>query len=253
MENQEETSLQKTIGSSEVGVSYNRAVISHHIHQLKSHGYDDNMLMELARRLNSIAYAMGFKEVEIDTISSLAKWIQEQFGNLSMQDVALAFDLVTAKKIGNDIRHYATFSQQYIGDVLNAFKIYKAKQIKLFDEHKKSKEIAEGQIVGATPQEMYEGIKKMALEKGVIMKVADWTGAYNYAWKERLINRMNEKEREEYKEATIKVLESEKRAGIIPDSYNIDTSIQSECHKRILQVHFNDFILQHGEMGKRES
>lgn len=251
MDNQEKTDLPSVIGNSEdrVSVPYNRAVISNHKHQIKSHRYDDSLLMELARRLNSIAYAMGFRDIEIDTVSSLAKWIKEHFGDISMQEVALAFDLVTAKKIGNNIRHYAEFSQQYIGDVLHAFKTYRAQQIKLFEDHQKQKAIEENTSKGATGQEMYEGIKRMALETGKIMKVADWTSAYSYAWNEKLIHRMNEKERQEYKEGIIEDLKTKSRAGFtskpIGEIIGNEHSLQGLCHKKIMEVHFQQLIDKH--------
>ena len=181
---------------------------------------------------------MGFTKSNSSEITLiLAIWIKEQFGDMSMQDVAIAFDLVTAKKIGADIRHYNSFSKQYIGEVLNAFKDFRNKQMKLFKESEASKQLEEPKPQ-VTNQEMYEGIKRIALETGKIMKVADWTGAYNYAWKEKLIYRMNDQERKEYKLKLEKAIKTEKSAGI----YIGDYSIQSECHKRIMKAHFQEMI-----------
>lgn len=192
----------------------------------------------MAQRLNAIVYSMGFPKISSsDILLNLARWIKEQFGDLSMQEVALAFDLVTAKKIGSNIRHYNSFSQQYIGEVLHAFKEYRAKQIKLHKESEANKQLnaPKPQVSG---KEMYEGIKRIALEKGEIMKVADWTGAYNHAWKENLIHRMSDKEREEYKKKVISAMKMEKRANFdVPIE-----SVQSECHKRILHAHFQELI-----------
>ena len=192
----------------------------------------------MAQRLNAISYSMGIdKANKTEVMLSISLWIKEQFGDLSMQEVSSAFDLVTAKKIGTEIRHYNTFSKQYIGEVLHAFKEYRGKQLKLHKESEANKQLNEPkpQVSG---KDMYEGMKRMAVEKGEIMKVGDWTGAYTYAWKENLIHRMNEQEREEFKENVIRAMETEKRA-------NFETpteSIQSECHKRILQAHFQELI-----------
>ena len=210
---------------------------------MKSHEYDGPLLSQMAQRLNAISFSMGFtKANEPEVLLKLSTWIQEHFGDIAMQEVALAFDLVTAKKIGKDIRHYNSFTQQYIGDVLHAFKTFRSKQIKLFEEHKKTLAIMENQSTGATDQEMYDTIKKIALTEGKIMKMANRSGAYNYAWKENLIPRMSDQERLEYKESIVKALRSEKRGGILPEAFNIDDSIQSECHKRILKVHFQEMI-----------
>lgn len=182
---------------------------------------------------------MGFKEaVKPEILLNLSRWIKEQFGSVSMQEVASAFDLVTAKKIGGDIRHYNNFSQQYVGEVLHSFTEYRAKQIKIAKEVEANKQLNEPkpQVSG---KEMYEGIKKIALETGKIMKAADWTGAYNYAWKEKLVKRLNEQERAEYKESVLQAIETEKRANF---DINLTGDIQAECHKRLLHVHFQQII-----------
>lgn len=192
----------------------------------------------MARRLNAIGLSMAFEKVNTPEVTLLlSKWIKDQFGDISMQDVALAFDLVTAKKIGAEIRHYNTFSKQYIGEVLNAFREYRNKQMKLFKESESNNQL-DVKVKTPTGEEMYNGIKKIALETGKIMKVADWTGAFNYAWKERIIHRMSEDERNNYRESVEKALKTEKSAGIQIGDY----SIQSECHKRILKVHFQKMI-----------
>ncbi len=229
------------------GASYNRAVISNHIHHLKSHKYGDKELAEMAQRLNAIDFSMGFQKVNTpEVLLSLSHWIKTQFGDIAMQEVALAFDLVTAKKIGNEIQHYNAFNKQYIGEVLNAFKTYRSQQIKLFEEHKKQKAITENQEKGASPVEMYEWIKKTALSTGKMPKLADWTGAFNYAWKHKLIHRMDEQERKAYKQGVISDLQMEGRANLhakpIAEIIGNDNSLQRECHKRIMKVHFQELI-----------
>jgi len=203
------------------------------------------MIAEMAKRLVAISMTLGFKESNTGVLMlSLSGWIKVQFGDISMQEVAIAFDLVTAKKIGNDIRHYNSFSKQYIGDVLSAYKTWRSKQIKLFEDHKKTLAITQNTNTGATPQQMYDTIKKIALETGKIMKVADWSGAFNYAWKSGLIHRMNEQERTEYKKKVESALKTEKMGGIEIGDY----SLQTEIHKRIMQAHFQEMIDKNGKV-----
>lgn len=99
----------------------------------------------------------------------------------------------------------------------------------------------------ATPKEMYEGIKRIALQTGKLMKVADWSGAYKYAWKEKLIHRMDETERNTYKASVREALKSEIRAKMKPENFKIDNSIQYECHRRIIQAHFQELINKNQE------
>ncbi len=197
----------------------------------------------MAKRLVAISLTMGFvKSNSAEMTLALSQWIKEQFGDLSMQEVALAFDLVTAKKIGQEIKHYNTFSKQYIGEVLNAFKEFRNKQMKLFKEMEANKLLQEA-TPGATGREMYESIKKTALDTGKIMKMADWTGAYNYAWSQKnLIYRMDEQERNEYKQGVIEDMKTEQRAGFISEVITEEKSLQAECHKRLMQAHFQELI-----------
>lgn len=94
----------------------------------------------------------------------------------------------------------------------------------------------------ATPKEMYEGIKKIALQTGKLMKVADWSGAYRYAWNANLIPRMDKIKRKAYKASVREALKSEIRAKMKPENFNIDNSIQSECERRVIQAHFQELI-----------
>lgn len=201
------------------------------------------MIAEMAKRLVAISFSMGFvKSNSAEITLALSKWIKEQFGDMSMQDVSLAFDLVTAKKIGDKIKHYNNFSKQYIGDVLYAFRTFRNKQLKAYEESIKVKEIQEKVDESASGEDMYNGIKRIAMEEGKVMRIANWTIAFDYAWKNNLIHRMSENERKRYKKSIIEALESEKRASILPSTFNIENSIQSECHRRIMQVHFQEMI-----------
>jgi len=209
---------------------------------MKARDYDESFLAELGRRINSIAYGMGFARLELDVIEAMSLWIKKQFGDISMQEVALAFELVTAKKLPmgkNEGRHYNRFDQQYVGDVLYAYKTFRNHQVKLYKEEEAEKKLAEGASVPATGEEMYNGIKRIALEERKIMRVADWSSAYEYAWKENLVTHLNEEERETYRKSVEIALRSEKRAGIV---LSLDNSIQAECHRRILQAHFQKMI-----------
>lgn len=94
----------------------------------------------------------------------------------------------------------------------------------------------------ATPKEMYDTIKRIALQTGKLMKVADWSGAYRYAWQENLIPRMSEDERSTYKASVREALKSEIRAKMKPENFKIDNSIQSECERRVIQSHFQELI-----------
>lgn len=100
----------------------------------------------------------------------------------------------------------------------------------------------------ATGKEVYNAMKRIALTEGKIMRAGAWTLAYNYAWNHRFIKRMNDQERTEYKQGLIESLETERRANfkessrLLGDILKDPASIQSECRKRIMQVHFQEMI-----------
>ena len=100
----------------------------------------------------------------------------------------------------------------------------------------------------ATGEEVYSAMKEIALTESKIMKAGAWTLAYNYAWNKNLIKRLNDQERKEYKESLIEALQTEKRANfaessrLLGDILKDPESIQAECHKRIIQAHFQEMI-----------
>ena len=100
----------------------------------------------------------------------------------------------------------------------------------------------------ATSKEIYNSIKNITLNQGKVMKAAAWSSAYRYAWNKKLIKILNTEERSEYKKSVIEALKSEARANIgagtksIKDILNSENSIQMECHRRIMQVHFQEMI-----------
>lgn len=201
----------------------------------------------MAQRLNEIAFSMGFARINSpDILLALSQWIQKQFGDISMQEVALAFDLVTSKKIGDKIRHYNSFSKQYIGDVLHAFKTWRGKQIVLFEQDQKVKALQEGNFEKISGQEMYEGIKRISLKDGKLMRAADWGVAFLYAESEGLIDKMSNDEKEMYVDNVKADIKDKASTGHNPrpllDILSTDVSLASECRKRIIQDHFQNMI-----------
>lgn len=211
---------------------------------MKSRDYNEAIMAQFTQRLNAIAYSMSFKlNVELEVISLLAKWISEQFGDVSMQEVALAFDLVTANKLPMKPRHYDRFDKQYIGDVLHAFKTFRNIQMKLFKEDQAMKQLTEKiKKVGATGKEMYTGLKKIAVEKGEIMIVADWNAAFKYAQDEGLIRRMNNIEKKIYKKKVEATIKREREGNKLSDILSNAASLVTECRKRMLIDHLKKLI-----------
>lgn len=224
-------------------VAYSSKVVNFHKHSAKCHTYDDELMSEMTNRFNSLVYGMGFEDpVEADTMNALMMWIKDQFSTLSMNEMLYAFQMASAFTLPGAPKHYKNFDMQYIGGVLNAYKTHRNKQLKLLEDEENAKKSAEEVKNVATGEEMYNSMKKLATEQGEIMRIGDWTGAFKYAWKENFIHRMNKKERKAYKKSTKQALESEKRANFLPSTFNIKDSLQSECHKQIMQCHFQEMI-----------
>ncbi len=94
----------------------------------------------------------------------------------------------------------------------------------------------------ASSKQIYQAIKNIAINEGKVVNEAAWSSAYRHAWNNNLIVRMTTEARSVYKTSIIESLESKKRGGLLPGTFNIDDSIQIECHKRIMQVHFQEMI-----------
>ena len=226
--------------------NYHLATINYHKHHIKSRDYSPEHIAQMAQRLNAISLSMGFGKVNSpEVLLALSQWIKEQFGDMSMQEVALAFDLVTSKKIGAEIRHYNSFSKQYIGEVLSAFREFRSKQIKLLKESEDNKRLSE-HVKLPTGEEMYNGIKNIALDTGKLMRAADWSAAFLYAQKEGLIDQLNNDEKQMYLDNVRASLKSE--AVKSPDYQELlntltnPDSLITECRRRILHTHFQKMI-----------
>lgn len=243
MENNPEETGTLIIEAGKSPISYSRKILNLHNNSHKCHSYDEDLMGQMTSRFKALVYTMGFEDpVEADTLQVLMLWIKEQFGNLSMGEMIEAFQMASAFTLPGAPKHYKNFDMQYIGGVLNAYKTHLNKQLQLFKDEENARKTSEGVKNVATDEQMYNFMRNLAIEKGEIMRIGDWTSAFKHAYKNRFINRMNKKERKVFKKSIVIALESEKRGGLLPDTFNIDNSIQSECHKRIMQAHFQGMI-----------
>ena len=262
METEDQTSSESTTRSLAVkqtdSVTYHRATVNNYLHSMKSRQYDEPMIEQFAQRLNDIAYSMGFKKaVETQVVIELAKWICKQFGDVSMQEVALAFDLATANKLPMKPRHYDRFDKQYVGDVIHAFKSWRSSQLKLYKEEEAMKQLTEEvKSVGATGKEMYNALKKIAVEKGEIMIAADWNLAFKYAQNKGLIEHLSNDEKDIYKENVRADLHqesaSESNRSSIMNVLRNERSLADECRKRMLTDHLKKLIEETEEQRSKD-
>ena len=255
METEEQTSKKSTTSSvvlskqTTQSVTYHRATVNNYLHSMKSRQYDEPTIKQFAQRLNDIAYSMGFKKaVETLVVIELAKWICKEFGDVGMQEAAIAFDLATANKLPMKPRHYDRFDKQYVGDVLHAFKIWRCIQMKLFKEEEAMKKLTakdEGNY-SATGKEMYLGLKKTAIKKGRIMLYANWNAAFSYAQDNGIIEKLSNKEKEIYMDNVRADLQHETASATnkssIIDTLRKDTSLADECRKRMIINHLQRLI-----------
>ncbi len=225
---------------------YSLKVVNMVKHSPKSSTYDDDLMAQMTSRFNSLVYVMGFEDpVEDDTMQVLMLWIQEQFGDLSINEMIYAFQLATAHNLPGVTRHYKNFDMQYCGDVLNAYKTYRNQQLKIFKEEEKVRQIMEDQGKGATGEEMYKVMKKIAMERGELMKIAQWSTAYEYAIQEGIIDEKSEEERKKYAASVEKDMErlaKQFRTQKVGKIINTPREIGAECRKRILHEHLQKII-----------
>lgn len=228
-------------------VGYNRKVVNTHRRSPKAYTYDEPLLAQMTSRFHALVYTMGFEDpVEKDTMQVLILWITEQFGDLSMNEMIMAFQMAAAHKLPGAPKHYRNFDMQYVGDVLNAYKSYRNQQLKIFEDEEAANRAMESNGVSLTGQEMYDAIKTVVMGKGEIMKMADWSNAFKYAESEGLIDQMTDAEKKKYRDKVAATLKKE--AVKSPDYRRLlntlteKTSLRQECRKRILQDHFQKMI-----------
>ena len=247
---QEETSSKELrTSSSVVPVGYSRQTVNVHNHSPKSHTYDKAMLSQMGMRINAMVFTMGFENaVTAEIIQTITIWIKKEFGDLSMNEVIIAFEKATAHNLPGVTRHYKNFDMQYVGDVLNAYKSYRTKQLKIFKDEEAERIMTQGNGKGITGEQMYTVMKKIAMERGEFMRIADWSGAFEYCEEEGLIKKMTDIQKNKYLKKVIKDLEEKKtlvsndEAKSIGHILDTPRSLQVECRKRLLCEHLQTFI-----------
>jgi hypothetical protein len=89
-----------------------------------------------------------------DSYSVLVSFIKENYGMLSLEDVAMAFKLGSAgKEYKADMNHFQTFSPLYFAGVVNPYMEYRKRAIAIVNKERRDEEI---KTLEQTPEEILE-------------------------------------------------------------------------------------------------
>lgn len=172
--------------SSEIRL-YNLQVVNLDKHSPKIRDFDKGNMDELENRLLAMIYSLGFKnEVEEEVIQQMGAFIKEEFGHLTLGDLALAFQKTLANKLGIKTKHYQNFDMQYLGEVCSAYSTWRTEQLKLAEDDEKEKREQEEidklkDVPAATGKDWYEMIERCIGANKKLPVFANWNLAYKYA------------------------------------------------------------------------
>lgn len=85
---------------------------------------DHNAVLE--GRLHGISLSVGLREPISDIeMSAIVNFIKSQFGEFTMEELSLAFELAMARKLNTEASAFNSFSCEYVGRVLSAFREFR--------------------------------------------------------------------------------------------------------------------------------
>jgi len=167
--------------------------------------------------------------------------LKNQFAHLSAKFLISAFEVYASGKLtaGKEkIEHYGTFSPKFVGEVIQAYKEYSAKQ-KQIKRIEPERMLENNQDPEAEQKRAFDFIKKVYGESSKMPNIANWSDAFKYLEREGLINLTNEDKEKLFIQMTKEAEENinAERSLMRPiSSFLLDATkpsqIKIECRKR---------------------
>lgn len=234
---------------------FNTQIVNIDKHHPKIKDFGDDGMKELYKRLNTMIFALGFKNpVESQVIKAMGVFIQSEFGNFCLEDLAIAFRKAAAGKLSIDVKHYQTFDMQYLGDVCKAYTKYRKEQLKLAKDHDQERdreaEISKSiSMYGHSGKGWYNIIDKIVKKSGKLPIFGDWNAAYKFAETEGII-KPTIKEKSEFLKAVIIEMHREivnhelsiNQRQELRDALASKSMMKKECRARYMKKYFTDKI-----------
>ena len=152
--------------------------------------------------IKTCAKFSGVQDLANDDYLVISSMLKNQFGHWSLTDIGKAFEVYASGKLGS-IEHYGIFSPKFFGQVLQAYREWKAKETKKQKPIEVEKQIPMKQKSKEEIQlEAYEFVKD-CYEKGEEIYTANWSDCYLYMEKNGIIKLS--------KEQKIKIFEQVKK------------------------------------------
>lgn len=154
--------------------------------------YDPNeALKKIAGHILTWAKFVGVKEApDHEDILLLSKFIMDHHKDLTVEMISEAISLFVADKL--QARpfhgHYQSFSATFLSPILNAYRIYKSRQI----EKQKDREPTKVRNLDVRALDAYNGVVKYIKEEKQLPYFMDWHLVYHYLINIKQIDLSNE-------------------------------------------------------------
>lgn len=195
---------------------------------------------EIGVAIAQISNKMGLKEAVPEiTMKDLVEFIQAHYGDMSVKEVELAFDLATAEKLDLDykeIEHYQVFSQKYLGKILSAYRRYRQSTIAKVPLQLPEKPISKEE----SERLAYETFKPIIInhfnqniKQGKIKRFNGDYMVYEYLYRRGIITLTNELKTALFQKAKVEyVLEMEKSASSEIELMKVKKKYEQEINDR---------------------
>lgn len=180
-------------------IDYDRRCINLRIHHLQLRNYSSLDLDNLGLKLLSIARLIGVKtppSADKD-IPDLIKFVCGQYGFITGDEIAYAFELAAAGKLSKPLEHYNSFNIRVLGDTLKQYGEYYKQQYRAYkqEQDQEAEEAAAKQAQEPTEVELrgaYERVLKHAVDHGSLPAAERWDLALKHCETSGLIIVTNE-------------------------------------------------------------
>lgn len=230
-----------------------RVIMSHRSNK-KIREYDHGDFNELTKRLYAISKGLGVRTTpSVESTTLTLETLKNQFGDFSMQEIAISFELAFGGKLDVDVTNYDSFNVIYLTNILNAYRPYRAKIIKRDADLKLNQEKENQMKVIDEPVEnkekrLCESLIKIVEQEGKLPLAWDWEPVFFHL--ER-IGELNDTsaQKEKFKAKVMKSLadqakieDKESLRNMINDTLSKPNSLKYECRKRRVQEYLKTYL-----------
>ena len=163
-------------------------------HQLKIKDFGPKDKSELGVRILAWSKLLGLTEKpDREDTEYAVDFLEKHYTDFSVPEISYALELNLTGALGTKVESFQRINVPYLTKILNAYRVYRKRQVALDAQKKKQEEEEElrkplsPEEVKKRQQDNYEGILKICTERGQIPSVWGWVDTYHHIKANKLL------------------------------------------------------------------